>query len=158
MRRTLEEVKAAIAALPDHVKDEIIYGVCWNMFGDLDADEEEYIETKRRPDSPDLTSAVEYLRLELFEARHDVRVKEVLRGGELELTPGHTMAEVVEMACECLDRSNAAEICGEVVFRGTDDVIYVGCTEFSIGQASDEYVKAVLAEDADEEGIADGGP
>ncbi|HEY2159592.1 MAG TPA: hypothetical protein VGH33_28470, partial [Isosphaeraceae bacterium] len=143
MRRTLEEVKAAIAALPDHIKDEIIYGVCWNFFGDLDEDEEEYIETKRRPDSPDLTSAVEYLRLELFEARHDVRVKQVIRGGELELAPGHTMAEVIEQAGECLDRSNSHEICGEVLFVGTDDVHYCGTVEFLIGPASPEYIKAI---------------
>jgi hypothetical protein len=156
MRRTLEDVRQLIAALPDHVKDEIIYGVAWNFFGDLDEQEEEYIETARRPDGPDLTAAVARLRLELFEGQYEVRVKEVIRGGELELAVGHTFAEILEQAGECLDANNSWDICGEVLFLGTDDQYYAGTVEFVIGPASDAYIKEVLAEDSDDEEDGDG--
>jgi hypothetical protein len=140
-----------VAALPAHIRTEIICGVAWNLFGDLDADESEYIDSKRRASSEDQRQAEGYLRTELDMERPPVRVQEVVRGGELEIEPGMTFEEIVELSCPLLDDANTWEICGEVLFLGDDGRYYVGTVEFSIGPGNASYVEDALKEDGDEE-------
>jgi hypothetical protein len=71
MQWTPEKLKERVAALPEDVRTTIICDVAWSFFGDLDDDGEEYIDTGRRPDSPDLTAAVDYLREELTKMRSE---------------------------------------------------------------------------------------
>ena len=151
MRMTKDELKEKVSLLPDYVKTEIICGVAWDAYGDLDEDEEEYIETTRRPDSEEVRTAIEYLHAEVFMREHTLTVKRVVRSGELEIEPGHTMPEIIELAAACLDSANSWDICGEVLFEGDDGQFYVGCVEFVIGPAAPEYLKETLAEEDDEQ-------
>jgi hypothetical protein len=159
MRWTKEELEKRVAALPGHIRTEIICGVAWNLFGDLDVDDEsilpgeepEYIDPGRKPDHADLEAAVGYLREELLMERPPVRVTKVIRGGELEIEPGHTFEEIIELSCPLLDDANTWEICGEVLFLGDDGRYYSGTVEFSIGLANTPYVEDALKEDDDEE-------
>ena len=151
MRWTKEELETRVAALPSHIRTEIICGVAWNMFGDLDHDESEYIDSKRRPDGEDLRQAEGYLRTELEADREPVRVEEVLKRGELEIEPGHTLEEIVEMSCPYLDNANTWDIVGEVLFKGTDGQYYTGTVEFTMGIANSSYVEDVLKNEGEEE-------
>jgi hypothetical protein len=156
MRRTTEEMRHRIESLPDHVKNDIIYGVVWDMFGEVVSVDGEYIDTDHKPTVSDLRNAVTYLRDELTEERPELTVKEVIRSGELEISPGHTRDEIIELACECLNAANSWDICGEVLFLGSDGNHYVGTVEFVIAPGNPIYVEQALGEKKDDqEGSAD---
>jgi hypothetical protein len=160
MRMTKEELAARLAQLPHHVLVEILAGVGWDAYGDLDEEEVEYIDSGRRPSSEDCRTACEYYHAEVFMRDHpEPTVAEVLRAGELDIKPGHTFVDIIEMAGECLDANSSWEICGNVLFKGSDGRFYSGNVEFEIGEASAEYVKselAALADEEEEEGDEDG--
>jgi hypothetical protein len=151
MRWTKEELETRVAALPAHIRTEIICGVAWNLFGDLDTDESEYIDSNRRAASEDLRQAEGYLRAELDMERPPVRVAKVIRGGELEIEPGHTFEEIIELSCPLLDDANTWEICGEVLVLGDDGRYYTGTVEFAMSPANAPYVEDVLKEAIDQE-------
>jgi hypothetical protein len=155
MRWTKEKLETKVAALPSHIKTEIICGVAWNMFGEVDFDESAHINPERRFGGDDMRRAAAYLRDQLKTGRPELTVKEVIRNGELEIVPGHTMAEITEMACECLDGANSWDICGEILFLGNDDRYYVGTVEFVIAPGNPAYVEQALGENKDDQGGSD---
>jgi hypothetical protein len=150
MRCTLEEVKQQIAAWPDHVKTEILAGFAYEVFG-LRRSDPRCIDTER-PLVPEYAMALaKMLRRDLLKDRPELTVKEVIRSGELEIEAGHTLEEIVELACECLNAANSWDICGEVLFLGNDGKHYCGTVEFVVAPANPVYVSQALGENKDEE-------
>jgi hypothetical protein len=152
MRWTREELWRRVAALPEDVRTTIICDVAWDLFGDLDEDEDEVIDAGRRPDSPDVKNAVGYLREELTRDRAPLTVARVIAAGELELAEGMTFDEVAELACAPMDRACTWDICGEVVFVADDGRHYVGTVEFVIGPANPSYVEEIDKKAEDDDG------
>lgn len=151
MRWTIEELKQRVMAIPDNVRMAIICDLARDMFGDMDDTGVEYVDLDHEPDRSDLKKAARHLNGDLFVERAPLTVKEVIRSGELEIEPGHTMAEITEMASECLNATSSWDICGEVMFLGSDDRYYVATVEFVIAPGNPAYVKDVLKGDADDE-------
>jgi hypothetical protein len=150
MRWTTEELRQRIESLPDHIRNEIVYSTVWHMFGEIANDESEYIDTDHKPTTADLRDAISYLRTTMTQEWPELTVKEVIRSGELEISPGHTREEIIELACECLNAANSWDICGEVLFLGNDGRHYVGTVEFVIAPGNPVYVQDALKSKADE--------
>lgn len=92
-------------------------------------------------------------------ARFPVRVRQVLKTGELELADTDTTtAHLLRAAGNCLDHACSHDIIGEVVFQGRDGQYYVMTVEATIGEINPEYLKQVRAEleedEADETRLA----
>jgi len=152
MRWTRDELWQRVEALPEHVRTTIICDVAWDLFGDLDDDENEVVDVGRTPDSPEVTNAIGYLREELTRDRPPPTIRRVIAAGELELAEGQTFDEVRELACVPMDRACTWDICGEIMFVADDDRHYVGTVEFVIGPANPSYVEEIVkkAEDDDD--------
>jgi hypothetical protein len=75
MSWTTEELRQRIAALPDHVKTDIICELAWHMFGGLGS-KAEHIYPDHVPDQMDLKLAATCLRDELTKERPSLLVKE----------------------------------------------------------------------------------
>ena len=76
-----------------------------------------------------------------------MKIKRFIREGELHEPVSEE--DILEQAGRLLDKSCSHEIVGEVVFEGEDGKIYVGTTEFCIGEASDSY-KDTLRDDGED--------
>lgn len=148
MRWTPEELKQRIADLPDHIKAEIIYDMAWNIFGGIDrSTDASYIDTRVPSSLINVKTAISFLRDELEMDRPPTTVKTVISTGELELVPGLTFDEVTEQAAANLDRGCTWDICGEIVFEGSDNCYYVGTVEFVIGPANPAYLEQMRRDD-----------
>lgn len=145
----MEELKKRVAAMPDDVKVEAICELAWDLFGVVDAGVQ-YIDTDRTPDLTELRNVLGTVREALTKDR-ELKVKKVIRNGELEIEPGHTIPEIVEQAAACLDRACSWDICGEILFLGDDDLYYVGTVEFTVGLANPKYLEEALKEDEEED-------
>jgi hypothetical protein len=140
-----------INELPAHIQRALLYDVVWQLFGDIDEDGTEYIDPDYIADVVDTTTAIACLHETLFVKTFEPRVTEVIRTGELEIEPGHTMAEIIEQASACLDRACSWDICGEILFRCDDDFFYTATVELVIGLASPDYVADAMKCKANEE-------
>ena len=84
----------------------------------------------------------------------DMTVAHIVCDGEVALTKGMTVDEILELCGENLDHSNSWDIQGQVLFRGSDGRWYTITTESTIGIANLEWAQSVIA-DADLEPVKD---
>lgn len=149
MRWTPEELKQRIAALPNQAKAEIIYDVAWCLFGGVDqSTDASYIDTRVSTNMLNVKTAISDFRDELERDRPPVTIKTVLSAGELELIPGLTFDEIIELAAAAMNRACTWDVTGEIAFEGSDNYCYVGTVEFMIGQASPAYMEQLRRDDA----------
>lgn len=71
----------------------------------------------------------------------------VINAAELDLSIAQYTEDIIDKAVPVLDRANAAEITGIVLFRAKDGKFYVGQTEFVILPANPKYVAQRLIDD-----------
>lgn len=76
----------------------------------------------------------------------DMTVAEIIQDGEIALTKGMTVDEILEMCCDNLDSACSWEIQGQILFKGSDGKWYTITTESIIAEANPDFVKDVLAE------------
>jgi len=76
-----------------------------------------------------------------------IKVKKWLRTGELSRS-NKTQAALIEECGRALDKNNAYDILGDVVFLATDGKYYVITVEALIQEANMEYVKDLISENS----------
>ena len=76
-----------------------------------------------------------------------LKVKKWLRTGELSRS-NKTQAALIEECGRALDKNNACDILGDVLFLATDGKYYVITVEALIQEANMEYVKDLISEDS----------
>jgi hypothetical protein len=80
----------------------------------------------------------------------DLKVATVIDEGNLDVTEGETIQDVLDTAARALDKGYAHEISGSVLFKATDGKYYVAATEIAISEASPELLRDRLLEQIDE--------
>jgi hypothetical protein len=78
-----------------------------------------------------------------------IQIKKIIDPGELDLDAAKTSRDIINASLPILDSANAADICGTVLFQGTDGKFYTGTVEFVISEANPEYVANTLENQAE---------
>lgn len=73
-------------------------------------------------------------------------VAEIVQDGEVALTEGMTVDEIIELCGRNLDAACSWDIQGEILFKGSDGKWYTINTESIIGIANPEWVEETIAE------------
>lgn len=79
----------------------------------------------------------------------DVTIATIIQDGEVELTVGMTVDEILEACCGNLDTAHSWDIQGQILFKGSDGKWYTITTESIIGEANPQFVTDMLAENKD---------
>jgi len=80
-----------------------------------------------------------------------IDIKRFIRDGHLSKSPDvKDTRELLERAGYLLDKSCSHDICGEILFEGSDGNFYCLTVEAVIAEANPEYVKEVMAEEEEE--------
>jgi hypothetical protein len=77
-----------------------------------------------------------------------IKVKKWIRSGELNRR-NRTQASILKQCGRALDKNNACDILGDVLYQATNGKYYVINVEAVIEEANPEYVTDVLNEEAD---------
>jgi len=75
----------------------------------------------------------------------DMTVAEIVESGEVALTEGMTVDQMLELCGRNLDAANSWDIQGQVLFKGSDGKWYTITTESIVAEANPEYWQPILA-------------
>ena len=79
-----------------------------------------------------------------------MKITEMIRSGDMAGTYTDT-DELLADAGRRLDKACSYDICGEVIFKGEDGKHYVMNVEAVIEEVNPEYLKEILAQDAEDD-------
>jgi len=79
----------------------------------------------------------------------DMTVTRVVCEGEINLSRGMTVDQILESCGRNLDSANSWDIQGQILFKGSDGEWYTITTESTISIASPEFVNSILEESND---------
>lgn len=80
-----------------------------------------------------------------------LKIKKWIRRGEFSVKNKQTIGDVIEQAGYMLDRVEANETVGEVLFKASDGKYYTATVEVLVSEAHPQFVKDILAEEEEEE-------
>ena len=83
----------------------------------------------------------------------DMTVATIVQEGELDLSVGMTVDEIIEACASNLDSACSWDIQGQILFMGSDGKWYTVTTESIIGEANPRWVEDTLAETEAAKGI-----
>ena len=79
----------------------------------------------------------------------NLRILKIISNGELEENPKDTDS-LLQDAGRALDKNNAHDIIGSVVFLGEDGNVYVASTEVVIDKANPDYINEMINDIVDQ--------